>query len=462
MRRLRSAATPNRLSRLSSPWKRRRLITLHTRHHGASLAIEPERRGEPRRVAVREVATQPAHGASGRRLCPDTHERGTTRPTMWRGCEPRPRRSRAIAADGDPDAVPAILRAGVGAPVHDDVGVEEHEPAPFRGRSVPQGHPATLGAPFSRELIIVFNISSIVVVARFLLSCFLLSCLLIAASTACTPRSSGSGRPAAVAAFYPLAFAVAEAGGRSIEVVNLTTAGAEPHDLELTPSHVRRLKEAALVVYVGGGFQPAVEKVAADLEGRNLDILAIPEVKRELLEAGDPERPRAVDPHVWLDPRLMAQIAEAVGERLGGVDAGRAADYRMRAERLATRLGELDRAYAAGLAVCARRDLVTSHGAFGYPARRYGLTEVGIAGLSPEAEPSPQRLAEVAAFVRERGVTTIFFETLVSPKLAESLAREAGVRTDVLDPLEGKPEGGDYLHGMSRNLAALRRALGCR
>ncbi|MGH2721499.1 MAG: metal ABC transporter solute-binding protein, Zn/Mn family, partial [Actinomycetota bacterium] len=174
------------------------------------------------------------------------------------------------------------------------------------------------------------------------------------------------------------------------------------------------------------------------------------------------EQGGGVDPHVWLDPVLMAEVVRGVGNRLADADAGHAAEHRSRAEALAARLAELDRAFASGLADCVRREFVTSHSAFAYLARRYGLTEVGISGLAPETEPSPQRLAEVTSFARERGVTTIFFETLVSPKVAEALAREVGVGTGVLDPLEGQPEGGDYFTGMERNLAALRLALGCR
>lgn len=299
-------------------------------------------------------------------------------------------------------------------------------------------------------------------------------CLLIIVTGACASRSGRAGPPTVAAAFYPLAFAAAEVGGADVEVANLTSAGAEPHDLELTPGQVRRLTEAALVVLVGGGFQPAVEKAAVGTRGGVLDVLEIPAVERELLRAGrgeeadghseadGHERSGTVDPHVWLDPLLMAEVVRSLGERLADADPGHAADHRRRAEQLTARLADLDRSFATGLAECARRDFVTSHAAFGYVARRYELTEVGVSGLSPEAEPSPQRLASVAAFVRERGVTTIFFETLVSPKVAESLASEVGVETDVLDPIEGQPAGGDYFTGMERNLAALRKALGCR
>ncbi|MGH2705540.1 MAG: metal ABC transporter substrate-binding protein [Actinomycetota bacterium] len=286
--------------------------------------------------------------------------------------------------------------------------------------------------------------------------------LLMALAGACTTGGRGSGRSSILAAFYPLAFTAAEVGGPSVEVVNLTSARTEPHDLELKPSQVARLHEARLVVFLGGGFQPAVEKIANDLPNRALDVLEVPAVMGELHQEKEGSRARAVDPHVWLDPLLMADIARAVGQRLAGVDPRHADDYQSRAEQLAGRLAEVDGAFAAGLQDCARREFVSSHTAFGYLARRYRLTEVGIAGLSPESEPSPQRLARVATFVRERGVTTIFFEKLASPRIAESLAEEVGVRTEVLDPLETEPHEGGYVEGMQRNLSALRTALECR
>jgi zinc transport system substrate-binding protein len=306
-----------------------------------------------------------------------------------------------------------------------------------------------------------------------------LASLLIMAATACASEAPSSGRPAIVAAFYPLAYAASVVGGEDVVVTSLTGTGAEPHDLELTPGQVRRLREAALVVLVGGGFQPAVETAATNIPGPVVDVLELAAVKPALIkrlsgeigeahEEGHEDDPAGheegggVDPHVWLDPVLMTEVVRAVGNRLAEVDARHAAEHRSRAEALAERLTELDRRLASGLADCARREFVTSHSAFAYLARRYGLTEVGISGLAPGTEPSPQRLVEVASFARERGVTTIFFETLVSPKVAESLAREVGVGNDVLDPIEGQPEGGDYFVGMERNLAALRRALGCR
>jgi zinc transport system substrate-binding protein len=263
----------------------------------------------------------------------------------------------------------------------------------------------------------------------------------------------GSGRSAkrtarttVVAAFYPLAFAAQEVGGASVEVRDLTPAGSEPHDLELTPSRVTTIHEADLVLLMGHGFQPQVED-AAGTGKRVAFLLDTPGLAR-----------RDDDPHVWLDPLRYEKLVRRIGALLHRPG---------RARRLIARLGELDREFRRGLARCARRDIVTSHEAFGYLAQRYHLRQIAITGLSPEAEPTPGKLRDVLALVRETGATTVFFETLVSPKLAETVARETGARTAVLDPIEGltgdeAARGADYFSLMRANLRALRLALGCR
>jgi zinc transport system substrate-binding protein len=297
-----------------------------------------------------------------------------------------------------------------------------------------------------------------------------LLCLLLAA---CRPGRVATSEKPVVAALYPLAFVAERVGGEEIDVDNLTKPGAEPHDLELAPSQVRLIRDAALVVYLRGGFQPAVDSAVDRIpKDRALDVLSVPELKAKLRpgsaeehaeeEEGHEEEQLAYDPHVWLDPVLMQEVTNAVGEAMARIDQANASKHEDRTQTLVADLEALDEEFKNGLSQCARRDFVTSHSAFGYLADRYGLNQVGITGLSPEAEPSPQRLAEVTRFVKKRGVTTIFFETLVSPKIAESLAKEVGVATDVLDPIEGRPEGGDYIEGMKSNLQKLRTALDCK
>jgi len=257
--------------------------------------------------------------------------------------------------------------------------------------------------------------------------------------------SVSAGPDTVVASFYPLAFA-AEQIAPSADVENLTPPGAEPHDLELSPVDAATVRQARLVLLLGHGFQPQLEDAAGDGDHvvRLLDTPGL-----DLLPNGDP--------HVWLDPLRYAKIVTRIGQALGDEEA---------AASLVSRLHELDTDYRAGLASCERHEIVTSHEAFAYLARRYGLEQVPITGLSPEAEPQPADLARVVQLVKERGVTTVYYETLVSPRIAETVARETGAKTAVLDPLEGLTpleiaQGEDYFTRMRANLRALEEGLGC-
>jgi zinc transport system substrate-binding protein len=261
-------------------------------------------------------------------------------------------------------------------------------------------------------------------------------------------ESDGDGIDVA-AAFYPLAEVAERVGGDHVAVTNLTPPGAEPHDLELSSDDLEVIEDAEVIVYVGGGFQPAVEDVA-----RRVDV--------EVDVLGS-ER----DPHVWLDPRRIIGIVERVRDVLTDLDDPAADEIRANADAYVAELEELDADYEAGLASCERRTIVTAHEAFGHLADRYGLTERALTGLAPEAEPDPARLADLADEVRAEGVTTVFHETLLPPDVAETLAREAGVDTAVLDPIEGLSDaqleaGATYESVMRANLEALRAALGCR
>jgi zinc transport system substrate-binding protein len=266
--------------------------------------------------------------------------------------------------------------------------------------------------------------------------------IFLAASVAGCGGSAGSD-DTVVAAFYPLAYAAEQIGGPSFQVENLTPPGAEPHDLELTPKEVARVERASVVLYLGHGFQPAVSKAVEQGRGERVDVLAGLSL-------------RGKDPHVWLDPILFSRVARKIGAVLHRPTRG-----------FVSQLGALDRDYRRRLRDCKRHEIVTSHAAFGYLASRYSLQQISITGLTPESEPTPQQLARVVKVVRRTHAMTVFFETLLSPRLAETVAREAGARTAVLDPLEGltpkeEQNGDNYFTVMRRNLAALRRALACR
>ena len=262
--------------------------------------------------------------------------------------------------------------------------------------------------------------------------------------------TSANGRTDVVVSFYPLQYIAERIGGDAVNVTNLAKPGAEPHDMELEPRQMAMIADAKLVVYLKG-FQPAVDEAATQEAGDTaFDAAAV----QPLLHG---------DPHVWLDPTRLATIADRLTERLSTVDPAHAAEFRAGADILRHDLEALDQEYADGLRQCARREFVTSHAAFGYLAERYGLKQIAISGISPEEEPTPQRLAEVAAEARAHGATTIYFETLVSPKVAEAIAREVGATTAVLDPVEGLEPGStdDYVSVMRANLAALKTGLGC-
>jgi zinc transport system substrate-binding protein len=272
-----------------------------------------------------------------------------------------------------------------------------------------------------------------------------------AVAAGCGASSNGGGRTV-VAAFYPLAFAAEAVAGAGTTVRNLTPPGAEPHDVELGPRDVAKLQRADLVLYLSHGFQPAVERAVDDARGKRVDLLEGVHLHRSVEDEGE------ADPHVWLDPALYAHVVDRIGAALGRP---------ARVHALVRRVRALDTAYRTGLAHCKRREFVTSHAAFGYVAARYGLRQVAITGIDPESEPSASTLRDLARFVRRDHVRTVFFERLVSPKLAETVAREAGVRTAVLDPIEGltpdeQRHGTNYFTLMRANLRELRTALECR
>ncbi|MFF5178079.1 metal ABC transporter substrate-binding protein [Micromonospora sp. NPDC000316] len=284
------------------------------------------------------------------------------------------------------------------------------------------------------------------------------------------PAGADPQRVDVVAAFYPLQFLAERIGGDAVRVTNLAKPGAEPHDLELSPKQVGQVSDAELIVYLKG-FQPAVDDAVAQGGGDRVFDVASVQPLLDLNAGGHDhdgeeehgEETGGKDPHVWLDPTRLARIGDQLAQRLGEADPDHAADYTDRATTLRAELTTLDGEFTDGLRTCQRREIVTSHTAFGYLADRYGLEQIGITGLSPDVEPSPQRLAQVIEEAKEHQASTIFFETLVSPKVAETIAGQVGAKTAVLDPLEGLAAGssGDYLSVMRTNLETLRTALSC-
>ena len=267
-------------------------------------------------------------------------------------------------------------------------------------------------------------------------------------------------------AFYPVAFAAQQVGGKRVDVTNLTPVGAEPHDLELTPDQIDELLDAKVAFVLGGGFQPAVEDAAERRDDGPVELLPklVDTQGKKVAEEG---QEGGLDPHVWLDPVLMSQLVGEVERGLASADPKGTATYGRNTRALQDKLAALDARYRQRLTGCARDLLVTSHDAFGYLTSRYGLRQEGVAGLSPDDEPDAARLGELAQLARDEGVTTVFTEETVSPRIARTLARDAGgLRTQVLSPLESltkkeRDAKADYFTLMGANLDKIANALGC-
>ena len=313
-----------------------------------------------------------------------------------------------------------------------------------------------------------------------------LSLVLSACSSAtedASPSQSASATGEVVivhAAFYPLEFLAKTIGGDQIQVISLTVPGAEPHDMELTPVQVAELENTSLALYIEG-FMPAVdEAIEASVPDRALDLsttvtLLEGEAHSEEghsdegghsddeVATDDDHGHGAYDPHIWLDPANMISMANAVSGRLIAIDPARSDLYSANTAALVDELEALDQEFTSGLANCKQKEIVTSHDAFGYLANAYGFEQHGIAGLSPDTEPSPARLVEISEMVIAEGITTIYYETLVSPAIAETVANETGATTAVLDPIEGLVEGSTdtFITVMQANLQALIKGQTC-
>jgi zinc transport system substrate-binding protein len=263
-----------------------------------------------------------------------------------------------------------------------------------------------------------------------------------------------------VASFYPLYEFASRIGGAHAEVRSLVPPGAEPHDYEPSARDIAALSGVRLLIYNGAGFEPWVDRLLPALP---------PSVVRVKATAGLPLATigGAPDPHVWLDPVLAQRQADAILRGFDRADPARRAVYQESAAALRDELEALHQRYTATLARCQSRTFVTAHAAFGYLARRYGLTMIAVGGLSREVEPSPARLKQVVLLVRRHGARAIYFDAAASPKVAQTIAREVGVQTRVLNPLErlppeGQRRGAGYLEVMDENLRQLAQGLGCR
>ncbi|KQX76250.1 metal ABC transporter solute-binding protein, Zn/Mn family [Aeromicrobium sp. Root472D3] len=303
---------------------------------------------------------------------------------------------------------------------------------------------------------------------------------LVLSLAACGGSEDGAaadGKISVAASFYPFAYAAQQVGGDLVDVDNLTAPGVEPHDLELKPKQVAAVQDADLVVFEEH-FQAAVDEAVDQADRSDDDTLDVASVVRlKPTQAGAEEEHEGEDhaeeddhdhgdedPHTWLDPQNMIAIAKALETKLAAVDPDNAQTYAENTTAFVNRLASLDEDFQSGLATCRTRTIVTSHAAFQYLAARYDLTQVPIAGIDPSNEPSPSQLADITQLVKDQGITTIFTEELVSPAIADTIAKETGATTATLDPIEGLSENTadeDYVSLMLKNLDTLEKANSC-
>jgi len=287
-----------------------------------------------------------------------------------------------------------------------------------------------------------------------------------------------------VTTVYPVYEFTRQVGGDKVDVVMLIPPGAEPHDWEPTAKEIAQIKSAKLFLYHGAGLEPVGKLLTKEILGdtpateisKGIELLteaagpADEEDEDHHEHARNQEKSQPdshhqhIDAHVWLDPVYAQQEVNNIAEALAKLDPQNREYYVKNAERFSKELAQLDQDYKAALATAARRDIITSHAAFGYLAKRYNLKQVAIMGLSPDSEPTPDRMARVVDFCREHNVNYIFFETLVSPKLSETIAKETGAGLLVLNPIENLTaeeiqQGKTYLSIMRENLANLQKAL---
>jgi len=267
-----------------------------------------------------------------------------------------------------------------------------------------------------------------------------------------------------VASFYPLAEFAQHVGKEKVAVATIIPAGVEPHDFEPTLQNVLIIQKSAVFIYNGAGFEPWIEKLLPDMQ--KTDTIVVNVSKDLVLLQGDVEEGTIFDPHVWLDPVLAGKQVDAISKALINANPQNKTFYEANAEDYKKKLADLDADFQNGLKSCATRDVIVSHEAFGYLAKRYNFTILSITGIFPDEEPSPQKMAEIVEFAKKNTVEYIFFETLLHPRLSETIAKEIGAQTLVFNPLEGLTnediaQGKNYLSIQRQNLVNLKIALNC-
>lgn len=281
--------------------------------------------------------------------------------------------------------------------------------------------------------------------------------------SSCATQNNPENKINIVTSFYPLYEIASKVGGNKVNVKNIVPAGTEPHDYEPSPRDLAALNESDLVIYNGLGLEPWVDKIVLGLENAGIRIINVSTLFNNSLVKDDE---LFFDPHFWLDPLKYVEEIKAISETIIEIDPMNTDLYKKNSEDFIAQIQDLDKKYADSLIDCTYDTFVTNHAAFAYLAARYNLEMISISGISPDSEPSPKTMAELSDLIESKGIKYILTESLLSPKIAESLASEVGAKTLVLNPLEGLTQeeikdGKDYVTVMKDNLEILKVALQC-
>ena len=301
---------------------------------------------------------------------------------------------------------------------------------------------------------------------------FALIILLLAVSgcsNAASTKEKASKKLQIVTTFYPMYYFTEKVAGDLADVELLIPNGVEPHDWEPSTKDMAKIQDADVFIYNSQYFETWAEKVLKSVKNDELKVVEASD-GIELMDAleteeeDDHEHASSKDPHVWLSPVLAQQEVKTIAKALEQADPAHKEQYQQNADALNSQLVELDQLYKETIDQAKTKEFVTQHAAFGYLANQYGLTQIPIAGLSPDVEPTLRKLSELTEMTKEKNVKVIYFEEMTSAKVAKTLAKEIGAKTEVLNPLEGltkeeQDQGLDYIGVMEKNLEALKLTL---
>ncbi len=268
-----------------------------------------------------------------------------------------------------------------------------------------------------------------------------------------------------VVSFYPLEEFTKSIGAQKVNVISLVPPGVEPHEWEPSPGDIVKISKAKLFIYNGAGLESWIEKILKNVDTKKTLVVSASNGINLITKSNAANS--QTDPHVWLDPNLVAMQARTITNALSAIDPSGAEFYNFNLNEFISNLNSLDKKFRTELSDCQKKEFVTSHDAFGYLARSYGLSQFSVAGISSEIEPTPKHLANLINVIKEKNIKVIFVETMVNPKISRAIAKDASTSVDVLNPFEGLTQkeisdGQNYFSVMEQNLNKLKDALDCK